>query len=371
VSRRSPRSAFAAARAARQRQPAGTALLVIDNRPLQQAAWNRLAAARKRLAKATADLHRHENTDEPAFLAWTATTFPTLLTELRELAAQFAEKSRLIASIEYEAFHTGRSPAQVWYRRRHPPADGAAPDGTTASRHPGTDEPFGPRNPGHEPDNNPFGSNEYEELMKAFFAEHAIDPDGPEAAAFRENIGGFLGFAPTERPTPAADPAREIYRRLVQHLHPDRGGEWTPARARLWHEVQQAWATHDLDWLARLEAEWETAAEVLGPASPVGRLVSALREIDCARRDADRRVRSYRSHPAWRFSALADRRAALARRTEGELRQQIEDMRSALHEVADTFDYWEESYPPRRRARPRRGKPHRPAPPGDPDDLPF
>ena len=318
MSRRSPRSAFAAARAAQaadRRRPLGSrALLVVDNRPLQQAAWQQLLAARKRLAKATADLHRHENVDEPAFLAWTATTFPTLLTELRELAAQFAEKDRLIASVEDEAFCTGRSPAEVWFRRKNPPADSAAESAASAPPPPRAatpwDDLFGPGQPDKGAAQEPFGSAEYEKLMEEFFAEHGIDPDDPAAAGFRENIGGCLGFGSPTRPSAAAaDPAREIYRRLVQQLHPDRGGEWTPARARLWHEVQRAWAARDLDWLSRLEVEWETAAEVIGPASPVGRLLAALREIAHARRDAARRVRAYRSHPAWRFQALAARPA--------------------------------------------------------------
>lgn len=355
MSRRPPRSAFAAARAAKaaaRQHPGGCrALLVVDNRPLQQAAWKQLTAARKRLAKATADLHRHENTDEPAFLAWTATSFPTLLTELRELAARFAEKDRLIASIEHEACCSGRTPAEVWHRRRNPAPETAGADSGPTDP---WDEPFGPSNPGGEPDDEPFGSEQYDDFMDAFFAEQGVDPADPEAARSRESIGGFLGFGPGKNAPPADDPAREIYRRLVQQLHPDRGGEWTPARARLWHEVQQAWAAHDLDWLARLEVEWETATEVLGPGSPVGRLVAALHEIDYARRDADRRVRLYRKHPAWRFSALADRRPVLARRTESELRDQIEQLRCSLLEIEDTLAFWEQSYPPRRKSRARR-----------------
>ena len=60
--------------------------------------------------------------------------------------------------------------------------------------------------------------------------------------------------------------------RVVHHLHPDRGGEWTPARERLWHEVQAAWAARDADWLARLETDWESAHATLQPDSPLSHL---------------------------------------------------------------------------------------------------
>ncbi len=370
MSRRSPRSAFAAAQAAKatdRRPSAGSrALLVVDNRPLQRAAWTQLLAARKRLTKATADLHRHENVDEPAFLSWSARAHPELLTELRELAAQYAEKARLVSSVENEAFATGRRPERVWRARQKPPSPGVTPPPERTAAGDPWDDPFGPAAASDAGAQDPFGSAEYERLMEEFFAENGISPDDPAAAGFRESIGGFLGF-PAPKPQSAPDdPAREIYRRLVQHLHPDRGGEWTPARARLWHEVQQAWTARDLDWLSRLEVEWEAATELLGPASPVGRLLQALQEIEAARRDSDRRVRAYRGTPAWRFTLLPAPGAALLRRLEQELLGEIERLRFGLEDIEGIIADWERAMQPRR-ARRRRGRTIEPDPMADPD----
>lgn len=337
--------------------------MVVDNRPLQLAAWKQLATARKRLAKATADLHRYENVDEPAFRAWTATAHPELLTELRELGAKFAEKEHLVSSVEREAYATGRQPHRVWHSRQNPPPAGATPAHEKTASDPWTDDIGGASGPGDE---DPFGRAEYEKLMEEFFAEHGIHADDPRADEFRSSIGGFLGFGPS-KPSPAAgDPAREIYRRLVQHLHPDRGGEWTPARARLWHEVQQAWDARDLDWLSRLEVEWEAATELLGPASPVGRLLQALREIDAARRDSDRRIRAYRHSPAWRFSLLAAPGVRLHQRLESELREEMNRLLYGLAELERTIASWERALQPRRPRR-RRGQVAPPEPPMDPE----
>lgn len=340
--------------------------MLVDNRPLQLAAWKKLLAARKRLTKATADLHRHENVDEPAFLSWSARAHPELLTELRELAAQFAEKERLVASVEREAFATGRRPERVWHARQNPPPAGATPPPERATADNPWDDPFGPGAESSADAQAPFRSAEYEKFMEEFFAEHGISPDDPAAAGFRESIGGFLGFGPARTPTNPADPAREIYRRLVQNLHPDRGGEWTPARARLWHEVQQAWDARDLDWLSRLEVEWEAATELLGPASPVGRLLQAVREIEAARRDSDRRIRRYRQTPAWRFTLLPAPGAALLRRLEQELLVEIERLRFGLEDLEVIIADWERAMQPRR-ARRRRGRTIEPDPTVDPE----
>ena len=89
-------------------------LLVIDNQPLQAAAWVALRRARKQLEKATTDLHRHEEIDEPAFRAWISNTFATLVSAVRELAQQVEAKGHLIDAVERESFFTGRAPGKIW-----------------------------------------------------------------------------------------------------------------------------------------------------------------------------------------------------------------------------------------------------------------
>src|SRR5690606_29968200 len=100
-----------------------------------------------------------------------------------------------------------------------------------------------------------------DEKRKKLFEDEGIDRDDPFGAAFRDIARTLLG-PDSEQKNPAED-ARAIDRRLVQHLHPDRGGQWTQARARAWEQTQEAWAARDADWLARLEAEWEVGADLL------------------------------------------------------------------------------------------------------------
>ncbi|HEX9782800.1 MAG TPA: hypothetical protein VGA56_08765 [Opitutaceae bacterium] len=114
--------------------------------------------------------------------------------------------------------------------------------------------------------------------------------------------------------------------------------------------MQQAWATRDADMLARLEAEWEIAADTLGPASPVGRLRAALAEIHSARRDAERKIRHYRRMPEWRFSKRTDD----SRMREGircDLEARRFDLRQELAELEATIARWEK---PQRKRKARR-----------------
>jgi hypothetical protein len=142
-------------------------------------------------------------------------------------------------------------------------------------------------------------------------------------------------------PKHALQEAKEVYRRLVQRLHPDRGGEWTEARKRLWHEVQAAWANGDVDWLVRLEVEWEAAHEVLGPGSPIGRLRQAIAGIDAARRDTERKLRSYRRSAPWRFTLSEKKREILRRVTEDDMRNDLEYLQQQLAYFNATIAAWE------------------------------
>jgi hypothetical protein len=301
-------------------------LLIIDNRPLQDAAWGELLRARKRLEKAASDVHRHEETDEPAFRAWLANTFPTLISAARELAQQLDAKLRIVQAVETEAFVTGRDAGQIW---REWQRSGGRPSEDNARNAARPEEP-------------PDLEDIFEEEMKRVFAEAG----GNGETAFADDLGGG------SRDRPDATDARATYRRLVQHLHPDRGGEWTVARARVWEQVQGAWAARDADWLARLEAEWEASADLLGPTSAIGKLRAALAEIDAARRDAEKRVREYRKRPAWRFS-LKTPSVALRTSLERQLRHDATMFRSQLDNIEAIIASWKNK-PVRRSSRGRR-----------------
>ena len=281
-----------------------TALVVVDQRPIQRAVWSEFHAARKLHEKTARDLHRHEETDTPAFERWLHASFPTRLTALRELHQHVERFSRDVEIAQYLAAVSGRSVKKIW--REH-------------KEHLARPQPAANDDPaaGSTPEN-----------------------DSPPPEDFYEEPPDFSPFA---RPAsePPADAARDLYRRLVQRLHPDRGGEWTPVRERLWHEVQQAWDARDTDWLARLEIEWETAHDLINESSSIDRLRRAVQELHAARRDTERKLRAYRKTAAWRFTLSENKRAKLHRRIESEMDHDIDVLERQLDYLKTTIAAWE------------------------------
>ena len=283
----------------------GHALLVIDHERLQHAAWAEFHTVRKRLDQAARELHRHEEIDVPAYETWLHRTFPLQVTSLRELNEEVMAKTRQVRVVQARAAQTGRSLKRLWQEEKQRAANpGAFREKSRDEREPGDEE------------NDSAGRRQ------------DARPEDFEARA---------------RPTRAAA-VREIFRRLVQRLHPDRGGAWTPARQHLWHEVLQAWTAGDGDWLARLEVEWETEHEVVGSNSPLSRLRGAIEELHAARRDIEHKLSEYRTALAWRFTRSGPRRAALERRVEAEFAREFRALRQQLKYLDATIAAWDEDW---------------------------
>jgi hypothetical protein len=306
--------------------------MVIDNAPLQRAAWAEFHAARKRHDKAARDLHRHEQIDVPAYESWLHRTFPVMITTLRDLHQEVFTKARQVETVQAMSSLTGRSAKKLWKEQKAYEANPEA-----------FDSPFD-----EEPDVDAPGrnGNRRRSADDDFFEEDSFNREADDF--FR---GAFTPERAPHRNAPATLEAKSIYRRLVQLLHPDRGGEFTPVRKRLWHEVQQAWASRDTDWLSRIEIEWETANEILGPTSPLSRLRRAIEELHAARRDTERKLRTYRNSPQWRFTLTESKRATLHRRTEANFMHDLEFLQRQLAYLNATIAAWESVRPARPRYR--------------------
>ena len=318
----------------------GHALLVIDNVPLQQAAWAEFHAARKRLDKTSGDLHRHEQIDVPAYQTWLHQTFPIVITTLRQLHQEVFLKERQIQSVQAMAEMTGQSEKSLWRELKEQEVNPEAYQNKSDRRDAQADDD----DSDDEDDDDSWSTEDADNFFDEAEVPRGKKGKGQAGDPFDFDFFGML----KEKTRPIATEAKDIYRRLVQLLHPDRGGEWTLTRQRLWHEVQQAWARRDADWLSRLEIEWETANDVLSPTSPLSRLRRAIKDIHAARRDIERKLREYRNDPPWKFTLSEKKRGVLHARTEGNFKHDIYVLKNQLTYLDAIIADWER---PRRAAR--------------------
>lgn len=316
-------------------RPLTRALVLVDASRLQGSTWAEFHSARKRLEKASRDLHRHEQVDTPAYDHWVYKTFPTLLTQLRQLHQEVATKSLQVQHVQDIAILTGRSPKKIWRDLKAQQADPsfAAADG------------FG------DEEGNPFDAFDLEDegeiengepkRLRSGDEDDSSEASRADDSADSKNDPSRRNGANGASSSRDGSDAKSIYRRLVQRIHPDRGGDWTDARKRLWNEIQLAWSARDVDWLARLEIEWEANNDALGPDTPLSRLRAAITQILQARRDIERKLRAYRRSPPWRFTLAEDKRAQLERQTAQNFRHDIEFLQAQLTYLNNTIAAWE------------------------------
>jgi hypothetical protein len=322
----------------RPRGETSSALILLDQSRLQRAAWAEYHTAQKRHEKAARDLHRHEEVDTPAYEKWLNQTFPVHLTDLRNLEEEVSTKTQQVRLIRAMAAYTGRSAKRLWHEFK----DGGA-------------ERW--QRPDDEKQTS-GGDNPRKSARHHFDADDYFDRDEPPPYRASGQT------AASRRPGSALrqhSAARDVYRRLVQKLHPDRGGTFTPARERLWHEVQQAWGKGDADWLARLEVELDSTADLgllglrdiepLSIRSPLSRLRRAIAELHAARRDTERKLAEYRKTPPWRFTLTKKKRESLERRTLAQLEKDTLALERRLAHLNKTILQWEE--PTLGRSKPR------------------
>lgn len=287
-------------------------LVLIDQAPLQQEVWNALRISRRRLEKLSQLLHRHQELDFPSYESWLYSTFPQQMTALRDLRMEVSSTARKIKWVQHRAAIYGGSLKRLWRDQKAreanppptpPPAEKSDPTSDTAE-------------------------------------SEAEEPSSRRTEARWEDFQSLRGA----QGQPPSQAARDIYRRLVQYLHPDRGGEWTRSREHLWHEVQQAWAAGDADWLARLEVSWETTHELLSPTAPLSRLKKGLEETEAALRDAERALDLAKASPAWKFTAGKEPREHLILRVDRELGTERQRLQRQLNDLHATIASWEDDW---------------------------
>lgn len=280
-------------------------IVLLDQAALRSKAASECSRQMARLEKAKAEWKRYETEDKARFDQWMAATFGPVLSRLRELKSVITEKEMLIEEVEMEVhFGMARSEraayADVQERRNNPPP------------------PYEPPPP-PEVDAEEFEDiSEYEqEILFQSFIEAAMGmfPDCmPKAkyekmfAEFKAAMSGKKSEAPqSESPTPEQSRIKELYRQLVRRLHPDVREADAADVSALWHEVQDAYNTGNIERLETLIALTDLQANTTGEHTSMSQMKSVLTELRRSFNALQRNLRHAKNDLAWNFSRMEDR----------------------------------------------------------------
>ena len=326
---------------------ASRAIVLLDQAALRGKAASECSRQMARLEKAKAEWKRYETEDKARFDQWMAATFGPVLSRLRELKSVITEKEMLIEEVEMEVhFGMARSEraayADVQERRNNPPP------------------PYQPPPP--EVDAEEFEDiSEYEqEMLFQGFLEVAMGmfpgcitkaTYEKMFAEFKAKMSGKKDEVPRTQPepsTPEQSRIKELYRQLVRRLHPDVREADAADVSALWHEVQDAYNTGNIERLETLIALTDLQANTTGAHTSLSQMKSVLTELRRSFNALQRNLRQAKNDLAWNFSRMEDR-SKIQQRMRQELSRDITTYEERLRMLEAKIASW--ATPPKGRKK--------------------
>jgi hypothetical protein len=162
--------------------------------------------------------------------------------------------------------------------------------------------------------------------------------------------GGQPQVSEPPRPAPPEPQSRlkELYRQLVRRLHPDTMTGNNAAVSAIWHDVQDAYRTGNVDRLETLLAMTDLQANTIGDQTSLAQMRMVLSDLRRSFNAIQRQIREAKKHPGWNFCSLGDR-ALLAKRVRADLDAKFQWLSDILHDLDEALAEW--SAEPRSRRR--------------------
>lgn len=341
-------------------------IVKLDQKPLRRAAESECRRVMRSVARLREKVEHFERVVVPAYERWLEKTLGGLLAEQREIEARIASIEEIVADVASAQFWSGctqqEAYAEVMRGRREEQAEqegswahgeGTADDEAHDEEGRFSEEERLFRNflrhfCGEDPDT--MGRREYKKMFREFQHRERRWGDSGE-----ESGRAFPPHRSAAQKNHSLQ-VKEIYRLLVRRLHPDSGADYNGESGRLWHELQEAYQSNDLERLEILLAVTEIHDNEGAPRASIFHIRQVTAEFLRTERGLQARLLKLRKTPAGRFDASKkplDFAAALREK----INKSLASGRDHLAHLESLLASWQAPRTPR---RPRAKKSSRP-----------
>ena len=301
--------------------------MLIDSGSIRRKARRDYAKVLRDLDLVRAEAERFESEDKPQYAKWLNANFGALLTEIRELHDKLFHAQQLVDEVQQE-FVLGnyrsilKAYKNVMHRRDHP----------------------------EEVEQEEKLSEEEESAFRKACDE-----------IFGEEDESYAGREPDESRNGPRIPiakqssrVKDLYRKLVRLLHPDKGAKRTAKEVEWWHLTQEAYQTGNIEQLELILTLVEIEEKGSNEAS-VSVLAQLTAEFKKSLKALKRRIATFKKDIAWNFSKLTDF-STLLRITRVQLRADRDRLLWIVQRYESQIQSWETaSAVSGKRVRARRG----------------
>ncbi len=305
-----------------------TALICIDNKPIQQKYLKQYRASKTRLKNAEAKYLNFKEIDLINFERWKAQKFGKYETELRKLQAKHTDLASYYDTIQSCIFFEGVSPTEAYemvkllrenpeeFRKKYKSDEEKPQDGSVEEEEDFDDE-----------------SDEFfQGFAKAMFGDGFQFDDGDEPFS--------------ESPRHAKEETAENknfkskYRELANKLHPDKrpGNVDNPQLLdELWYELQEAYENQDLDDIERIEALCEAEIETINESTYLQVIRKVTEHLKNSLYHLNREIRQIKKSPAWKYTQSKDKKG-FERAMKLEFQREIAYFKSEIVEIEEVLE---------------------------------
>lgn len=282
-------------------------IVLLDQQPLREEAGGEAKRMMREVHEHSEKLAEFDRMIRPAYERWESENLGPLLAEERRLNARIAELEHRIHYADFESLFTGRDPFEIFEesdREFSEDTESGGPAGPNGEAQNGNDP-----DEGFDPEERDFRS-----YVRFIFGD---DPDDLGPAKYKRLFEDYRrwrskmgGVSTSKKPESPDAPARvkEIYRILVRRLHPDTGRERSnPQTQKLWIDLQEAYAAHDLERLEVLLAITDLHENGSAVRSTLFHIRQVARQLRNQLDGLKVRLRQARKSPAWTFWHAKDR----------------------------------------------------------------
>lgn len=323
----------------------GSALICLNTSTIRNKALKDYQKAERELDRHKALLKRYHEEDVPGFRAWVHQHFGNLLTRQRALVQALDANRNTIFEIQALAarYHLpeGAAYKKLLWRRAHPDEaeeeDRQWEEAMERKRKKNADPSF---------------DDLFEE--EGDFDDIPDDSEGGFSDFFEELTGLRSPPRPSEQSGEEGKTAKELYRSIVRHLHPDHHGQMSEARKALWHEAQAAYRQRDTNALYNILARCDGGESGVGAHSAVSLIQNLTRQLKQSLRSTKSEIKQVKHDPAWDFKNRTED-PRFSHKIRRELEDQNADAEWNLRSVENLLKQLErEASRPNRHGRPRR-----------------
>lgn len=313
-------------------------IVLLDQGPLRSRTASDCSREMARVEKAKADWKRYQTEDRASFERWMAATFGSQLSRLRELDATVQSLEALIDAVDFEMNYNGARSYRAAYARVQERRDAPPPE-------PSQEE-------AGQPDFEEIPEFEQELIFQEFLRDAlGMNPDRMGDRQYEKMFSQFKAKAfPKHEPEPPPQPPpappkpeqsriKEIYRLLVRRLHPDTRAESDAEVSALWHDVQEAYGSGNVERLEMLLALTEMQSSETSEQTTLFQMRGVLKELRRAFNAIQRNLKAAKADPAWNFSQLINR-APLEKRVRRDLESRLSDREGRVRSYEALVASW-------------------------------